>query len=203
MRCPLCEKKRNSLYFKNKRREFYRCETCQLTFVPHTFHLTQLEEKKRYLHHENSSEDSGYTRFLKTLTDPLIKLLVPKRDFLGLDFGCGPSETLASLMEEKGYNFNSFDPYFKNKKELLGLKYDAITCSEAIMTQLNSFEKKISEWWYIRDLTHISFFQKRLLNGWPRGIIYLPHFMETQLLFSEKRSFKMIDLFGITNCDKV
>ena len=156
-----------------------------MTFVPHTFHLTQLEEKKRYLHHENSSEDSGYTKFLKTLTDPLIKLLVPKRDFLGLDFGCGPSETLASLMEEKGYNFNSFDPYFKNKKELLGLKYDAITCSEAIehfakpgvewnrlldllkpggilaiMTQLNSFKKKFSEWWYIRDLTHISFFSE-------------------------------------------
>ncbi len=183
MRCPLCETKQNSLYYKNRKREFYRCETCQLTFVPDTFHLSPFEEKKRYLHHQNSSENSGYKKFLKILTEPLTKLLVPKVDFLGLDFGCGPSETLANLMKEEGYNFKSFDPYFKSKEELLDLKYDVITCSEAIehfskpgvewkrlikllkpggilaiMTQLNSFEKKFSEWWYIRDLTHISFF---------------------------------------------
>ena len=71
------------------------------------------------------------------------------------------------------------------QKELLEKKYDVVTCSEAIehfsnpelewrrlwallkpkgilaiMTQLRSFEKKFCDWWYIRDLTHISFFSE-------------------------------------------
>ncbi|MBG08366.1 MAG: hypothetical protein CME68_06380 [Halobacteriovoraceae bacterium] len=183
--CPLCRSPESSLVLKNKKREFYLCSQCSLTFVPSSFHLSKIEEKDRYTKHNNSSDDPIYKEFLMTLTTPLLKKAVSGVSWKGLDFGSGSSDTLSLIMREEGHEFYSYDPFFKNDTSLLETKYDVITCSEAIehfsnpkleweklwsllkpngtlavMTQFRSFEKKFSDWWYIRDLTHVSFFSK-------------------------------------------
>ena len=188
--CPLCKSSRNSLVLKNKRREFYLCDDCSLTFVPSVFHLGEKEELERYSQHNNSSDDPRYKRFLMTLAKPLLRIAPAGISWKGLDFGSGSAETLSEIMREEGHDFYSYDPFFKNDKRLLETKYDVITCSEAIehfskpdvewrklwsllkpdgmlavMTQLRSFEKKLCDWWYIRDLTHISLFSDATF-GW-------------------------------------
>ena len=183
--CPLCNSSQNSLILKNKRREFYVCDCCSLTFVPSSFHLSNADEFDRYTEHKNSSDDPYYKEFLRNLTRPLLSKASDDVSWKGLDFGSGSSDTLSLMMREKGHDFKSYDPFFKNEKSLLKAKYDVITCSEtiehfsnpkleweklwsllkpkgilAVMTQLRSFEKKFSDWWYIRDLTHVSFFSE-------------------------------------------
>ena len=187
--CPLCKSPETSLVLKNKRREYHLCHRCSLTFVPDSFHLTPSEELDRYTKHKNSSDDPNYKKFLMTLVAPLLERIVEGVSWKGLDFGSGASDTLSLMMREKGHEFYSYDPFFKDEKTLLETKYDVITCSEAIehfsnpgleweklwsllkpngvlalMTQFRSFEKKFSDWWYIRDLTHVSFFSEATFN---------------------------------------
>ena len=183
--CPLCKSSQNSLILKNKRREFYLCSRCSLTFVPDSFQLSLDDEFDRYTKHKNSSDDPNYKKFLMTLVAPLLGKAVDGVSWKGLDFGSGASDSLSLMMREEGHEFYSYDPFFKDEKTLLETKYDVITCSEtiehfsnpdleweklwsllrpngilAVMTQFRSFEKKFSDWWYIRDLTHVSFFSE-------------------------------------------
>ena len=153
--------------------------------MPSSFHLSSSDELERYTKHNNSSDDPYYQEFLMNLTVPLLNKALDGVSWKGLDFGSGSSGTLALMIGEKGHDFKSYDPFFKNEKSLLETKYDVITCSEAIehfsnperewekmwsllkpngilavMTQLRPFERELSDWWYIRDLTHVSFFSE-------------------------------------------
>ena len=114
--CPLCKSLRTTLVLKQRRREYYFCECCSLTFVPDKFHLSREKEFERYNRHENSAEDERYVKFLKTLTEPLLKIAPEGKSWKGLDFGAGSTETLSLLMGERGHKFYSYDPFLDKKK---------------------------------------------------------------------------------------
>jgi SAM-dependent methyltransferase len=181
--CPLCfQAIHNTLYHTDKNRDYRRCNTCCLVFVPEVFFLNKEDEKARYDNHKNTPDDLGYVTFLSQLTEPLLECLdTPSH---GLDFGSGPGPCLHLLLEAKGHTMSVFDIYYANDPECLERQYDFITATEvvehlslpgkvldelwallrpggvlAIMTQ--PVPEVFENWWYKNDLSHVSFFHQQ------------------------------------------
>ncbi|MCB0343642.1 MAG: class I SAM-dependent methyltransferase [Bdellovibrionales bacterium] len=160
-------------------REFIGCKNCDLVFQ-NPAQLPTLEfERQRYLEHENHIGNIGYTDFLGRLINALRPFL--KHRQLGLDFGCGPSPVLATLLAREGYVVDCYDPFFFPYPTRP--KYDFVTASEVcehfhnpgrefglicsllgedahlgIMTAMLSNEVDFEQWYYARDETHVCFY---------------------------------------------
>ena len=59
MICKLCEKTGVYKLCENAVRQFYRCDFCELIFVPEEYHLSIVEEKARYDLHDNFADNGG------------------------------------------------------------------------------------------------------------------------------------------------
>lgn len=181
MHCPLCHHSGLIDFLKTPMREYIQCSNCHLIFVPKKFHLSEIEEKKRYDCHQNDPKDENYRKFLSRLSTPLNKLLNPKST--GLDFGSGPNPTLSIMLEQYGHTMNIYDYYYEPAPQVLDKQYDFITSTEVIehisnpekilhhlwsrikpngylglMTKLALNLEKFEKWHYIRDETHICFY---------------------------------------------
>jgi 2-polyprenyl-3-methyl-5-hydroxy-6-metoxy-1,4-benzoquinol methylase len=151
--------------------------------VPQRFHVTLEREKEEYDLHENSPVDEGYIRFLSRFSQPFLERLSGQQQ--GLDFGCGPSPVLATLLEESGHSVALYDPVYQNNKSVLGAQYDFIAATEVvehfrnpvkefdrlfdlllpggllgIMTKMTRDVAAFRTWHYIRDPTHICFYKR-------------------------------------------
>lgn len=179
--CPLCNSQALSFFHRDKHREYWRCELCQLVSVPEAYRLSAADEKTFYDHHENHSEDLGYRRFLGRTWHPLVERITPVMQ--GLDFGCGPGPTISVMAKEQGISMENYDLYYFHRPELLQRQYDFITMTEviehvadasALLTRLNRMLKPSGvlaimtkrvldidafiHWHYKSDLTHIRFY---------------------------------------------
>lgn len=181
MNCKLCGSEKVSVYAGNKKREFIRCSSCELVFVPDQYYLTIDQERKRYDLHDNSIENKGYLEFL----DKIVTIITHSfpQDSTILDFGSGANAVLEGILGNKGFHCDSFDPLFNLRCNNDTLIYDIIVVCEVIehlrllqnelsfikqrlkpdgiviiRTQLYPDADKFLNWWYIQDLTHINFF---------------------------------------------
>ncbi|MBE0505258.1 MAG: class I SAM-dependent methyltransferase [Marinospirillum sp.] len=170
-------------------REYHRCAVCDLVFVPDHFHLDTAAEQAVYQQHENNPADAGYRCFLGRMFEPMQNLLKASgkapANIQGLDFGCGPGPTLSLMFAEAGFNCHNYDLYFAHYPELLQQQYDFITSTEVfehlaqpaqvldqllrclkpggllgIMTQRPRDLAAFSQWHYLMDPTHITFFSE-------------------------------------------
>ncbi len=128
--CPLCATPSARPFHKDRMREYFRCVSCTLVFVPAIYHLSIQEQKSRYDLHRNSPEDAGYRTFLSRIIEPLIELVAPGA--VGLDFGSGPGPTLSILFEERGFQVLNYDPFYAPDQMLLDSKYDFVTSTETV-----------------------------------------------------------------------
>ena len=181
--CLLCGNDAVTQFHEDKRRNYVRCEACQLVFVPSQYWLSKDEEKAVYDLHENNPEDQGYRRFLSRLSEPLLVKLAEERH--GLDFGCGPGPVLSQLFIEKGHCMSMFDPFYFNDVSLLDKNYDFVCSTEVVehlyfpdkeltrlfsmvkpggwlglMTKMVTNQQAFSRWHYIQDLTHVCFYSR-------------------------------------------
>lgn len=179
MKCLLCNHP-NPISLKGKNKiQFWQCPQCKLTYKDPSLFPKSHEEKHRYLKHTNSLADNGYVNFLSQAVEPTLPFLT--HNAFGLDFGCGPSPVLQSLIEKNGYTCELYDPYFF--PELPDERKDFIFATEcfehffepakemqlitsllipqgvlSIMTQRWNEETDFSTWWYAQDKTHVLFF---------------------------------------------
>jgi hypothetical protein len=185
--CPLCATEDAAGYFRDRRRDYHRCGVCGLIFVPSRQFLRVDEEKKRYDLHRNAPGDPGYRRFLSRLFLPLQQRLAPGSS--GLDFGSGPSPTLARMFEEAGHTMTIFDHFYEHVPAVLERRYDFITATEVvehlhrprkelerlwaclneggwlgIMTAHAVSRDAFPRWYYKNDLTHVCFFSPRTFS---------------------------------------
>lgn len=162
------------------------CSHCRLTFVEPSQRPTPLIETLRYLEHATDPYDEGHRTYLSARLAPLLARLNPGAH--GLDYGAGRSGTLATLLTERGFVVEQFDPCFAPNTTLLATTYDFITCTEvaehfheprreltkmasllrsgswlAIATSLVNDETDLATWWYARDETHVSFYRRETL----------------------------------------
>lgn len=180
--CPLC-------YFESiqtkvegfKGRQLYLCENCKLIFEKEINRPLKIEEKERYLEHDNSIHDKGYVNHLNQGIKPALKYL--KTNYCGLDYGCGPVPTLNRLLEKQGYICEFYDPIFFPKPP--PGTFDFIFATECfehffrpadeiyklngllkptgnlvVMTQLWKDSTKFKSWRYAHDPTHVVYYHE-------------------------------------------
>lgn len=164
------------------KRDFFLCESCELSFVDRNQLISLKVEKSRYDCHENSVRTPGYEAFLRRIIDPLLKVLSPTSH--GLDYGCGPYPMLIEILEEEGFlNILGYDPIYCPKTIPENEKYDFITLCEVIehmndpfleINRISTMLKQgsylfvstglkyeglnIENWHYIKDDTHVNLF---------------------------------------------
>lgn len=181
--CPLCMAGPVVDFHRDARREYRRCRTCQLVFVPPRFHLPVNAEKAHYDLHENDPEDADYRQFLARVFAPLVEKLPPQAR--GLDFGSGPGPTLSIMFAEAGYPTAIYDPFYAPSRSVWQDEYDFVTATEVvehlhrprtdlervwevlkpggwlgIMTKRVLNVAAFAGWHYKDDPTHVAFFSE-------------------------------------------
>lgn len=160
------------------------CETCKLIFVPEQYRLSPEEEKLRYMLHDNRIENEGYVSFLRQAIDPALEYI--ESDMKGLDFGCGPSPVLATLLGKMNILCGFFDPFFYPAID--NTDFDFVFSTECvehfyyprrtferidtlikkgglliIMTNLWDDLHDFATWYYKNDPTHVAFYHRETL----------------------------------------
>ncbi|MDD5773338.1 MAG: class I SAM-dependent methyltransferase [bacterium] len=207
--CVLCGGSDIVFLFKDKRREYLKCLSCDLVFVPPDQHLTPEEELKRYSLHQNNPEDEGYNKFLKRMFNPL-NTLIPSGSY-GLDFGSGPNPVLSRMFIERGHKMEIYDPFYAKDRSVFNKKYDFITATEVvehlfdpqkeldllwsclkpggslgIMTRLLSNEDVFTNWYYKEDSSHIAFFSKKSFIWLEKRWNSTPNFIGDDIIIFRK-----------------
>lgn len=194
MNCILCESSDAALFKVKKKpeRDYFHCSECDLIFADPSQRLDASEEKARYDHHQNE-ETQGYVSFLNPLVKEIHSYFtasgIESTKISVLDFGCGPTALLSKLLNEKGYRTNNYDLFYFPDKEAFKYNYHLITSTEvwehlhnpkveiermlrvlkssgllAVMTSAHHGEAVFSDWYYRRDLTHVTFFSEKTMN---------------------------------------
>ena len=183
MKCPLCLNTSVDEYDAIADILYLECSECKAVFKQSENFPTLEEEKKRYLLHENDTDDKAYQAFVTPIVNSVLKS-IPKFA-VGLDFGAGTGPVAAKLLEEKGYNVYLYDPFFHPNKDILNNSYDFIICCEVIehfhkpndefrllrkllkpggslfcMTHLIPQKSIFRDWYYKNDPTHVIFYSE-------------------------------------------
>jgi hypothetical protein len=184
--CPLCSRESGFLC-ACRGRDYHICGTCDLVFVSPQDQISFTQEKERYLEHNNNPDDEGYQRFLNPVAEAV--LLDHHPPACGLDFGCGTGSPLPGMLTDHGFEMDVYDPFFAPHEEIFMKEYDFITCTEVaehmrgpgkeifrlwdmlkaggglyIKTELRDASINFSDWYYIKDPTHIAFYSKDTMS---------------------------------------
>lgn len=202
MKCPLCSSMTYLYHTQTKYNNqcYYYCPDCKSVAMHPKYYLSLIEEKTRYLTHNNDVDDPRYQKFVR----PVIQAVTThtKTHYHGLDFGAGTGPVITKLLQKKGYSMTTYDPIFIPNSEALSETYDFIVCCEVvehfhnpraefmrfhqllkpdgllvIKTELLTVDIDFPNWYYINDPTHTLFYS-------PEGM---------HLLLSEY-GFKYIDI---------
>jgi hypothetical protein len=182
LRCPVCESARVEPFLRVDDRFYWRCATCEATFLDPAQLPVRAVEAAEYRLHRNTVDDAGYRAFLARLAEPLLQRLEP--GVQGLDYGCGPGPALAAMLCEAGHPMTVYDPLFFDDQAALQRRYAFVTCSEvvehfhrpadefarldglleaggwlAVMTCFQTDDARFAGWHYRRDPTHVVFYR--------------------------------------------
>jgi len=206
IKCKICNSKNLKIIDDKKvNNVYYHCQECDFVFEQEEKLVSNEIELKVYQGHNNTIENVGYVNmFNKFMVKTVDKYCKDKKNVL--EFGSGPGPVLAELLKQKGYEVDIYDPYFSPEKVFEGKKYDIITSTEVfehfndplkeigllkkilkkdgylcIMTRFHpKDEEEFKNWWYRRDLTHISFYT-------PKTFKYIANKFDLEIIFYDDR----------------
>jgi len=214
-KCHICENKNLELINDTKKKlNYYLCNNCGYIFIDPAKIPSIEKEKERYLKHNNAQENTGYVEMFENFIETGIE---PHNHVIktALDFGCGTTPVLQGILEKHGIKTDIYDPFFFPEKIYENKTYDLITCTEvfehlynpmaimemftnhlnkngliAIMTMFHPNDKtEFLNWWYRRDVTHISFFS-------PHTMEYMASRFGLQILMCSKKNICIIQKPG-------
>jgi hypothetical protein len=195
--CLLCHSTSTERHPEDNSAIFYRCKQCGSVYKHNNSFLSQYEEKERYLLHENDVNDPDYRAFVAPVVNRVLTDF--KTHQTGLDFGAGTGPVISTILSEKGYLINLYDPFFHPDTAVLNTLYDFIVCCEVIehfhtpaiefkrlknllksggklycMTHLLPGEQNFANWYYKDDPTHVIFYSEKNLK-WIKNTIGFSH----------------------------
>ena len=182
MDCHICNKATVSFVHEKTDIKYYHCEDCEYIFKSSEVYQDFDSQKERYNLHENDEEDEGYKAYFKRFLDFTLPLVGHPKT--ALDFGCGRSSLLASLLEKEGVDCDYYDPIYHPATLSDSKKYELIVSTEvfehlhhpkevfesllgrlekggflAVQTQFHpNNTEDFKKWYYHQDPTHIVFF---------------------------------------------
>jgi len=177
---------------KKPERNYFHCPVCDLIFMNPQEYLSKSEEKVRYDHHQNEDTE-GYRRFLEPVVHDIEAFArlrnKQNREIKILDFGCGPQPLLVRLLEKQDFEVWKYDLFYFSDQHPLQKTYDVITSTEVwehfhhpheeiqqlipllkpqsllvVMTSSHPGRELFQDWYYRRDLTHVTFFSERTMK---------------------------------------
>lgn len=185
MRCLICAGETTLFCDEKLGLESYRCHHCACIFKTPQSYQDIETQKKRYDLHDNDAQSAGYRAYFGRFLD----FVLPNtgRPESALDFGCGRSTLLATLLADRGIRCDVYDPIYYPDTAYLHREYPLIVSTEvfehlhdpaAVFERLVACMKKdgylaiqtqfvpesIQEylhWYYRQDPTHIVFFALR------------------------------------------
>jgi len=209
LQCPLCYVYQAQLTAEINNRHYYECKVCRLIFLSPSQRLDPVSERLHYESHENNPQDQRYRDFLNQLAEPLVKVLHAEAH--GLDYGSGPGPTLSVMLREQGFITEIYDPFFAPDTRVLENAYDFITCSETaehfytpaleferfnqilrpngwlgILTQIYDYQKSLSVWHYVRDPTHVCFYNMDTMHWIAKHYGWILHTSQKNVVLFQK-----------------
>jgi len=183
--CHICNQQTTSFIHKKTNITYYHCKFCEYIFKSPKCYQDFETQKERYNLHKNNAEDAGYVAYFQRFLDFTLPSVEKAQN--ALDFGCGRTSLLASLLEKEGIACDYYDPIYHPDTLEDDKKYDLIVSTEvfehlhqprevfeslldklnsggylAIQTEFHSNEQESFEkWWYPGDPTHIVFFRAK------------------------------------------
>ena len=166
---------------------YHVCDHCGFISKDKCDQISEQDQLTIYNSHQNSIDDPVYVEYFdRFLNESVFPYMGNEKK--GLDFGSGPSPVLAQLLSDTyGYDMDIYDLFYSPQKSYLNKTYDLITVTEvvehlenpldyfalfrehlnengvlAIMTHFhNNNDEDFLHWHYIRDRSHISFYNYR------------------------------------------
>lgn len=176
--CKICGNKTTKMIINNNK--YDKCLKCGFLQKDNILFLNSDMEKRRYTYHHNDS-NSDYVLYQKSFYQKIKQYVEGKT----LDFGCGDNHILANIISSD-FETYYYDLYFYPDLEYKNRKYKTIIMEEVIEhlkeplevllelvnllciggkliieTNFIPDDVKSQNWWYLRDVTHISFFEKK------------------------------------------
>ena len=185
MNCHICDKVTESFIHEKTNITYYHCKACEYIFKSPECYQDLETQRERYNLHENNEDDEGYKAYFKRFLDFILPLVGNPK--IALDFGCGRTSLLASLLQSEGIACDYFDPIYHPDTLVEDKKFDLIVSTEvfehlhqptkvfsdlvglleeggylSIQTEFHSNDSiSFKKWWYHQDPTHIVFFRAR------------------------------------------
>ena len=182
MRCHICNEPTMMFMDEKNQMLYYHCSDCEYIFKHPSVYQDIADQKERYDLHENAAENEGYRAYFQRFLDFVLPAV--RKPENALDFGCGESSLLASMLEEEGIPCDFYDPIYHPDGLDDTKKYDLIVSTEvfehlqqpkevfedllnrlnkggylAIQTEFHPNEMTaFMNWYYPKDPTHIVFF---------------------------------------------
>jgi len=182
MNCHICAKPAVLFVHEKTNISYYHCVACEYIFKHSKCYQNFELQKERYNLHTNNEDDEGYRAYFQRFLDFTLPLV--KRPKLALDFGCGESTILSSMLKEEGIACDYYDPIYHPDTLQSDTKYDLIVSTEvfehlhqprevfedllgrlneggylALQTQFHTNDiEEFKQWYYHQDPTHVVFF---------------------------------------------
>lgn len=181
--CKICNNTTSQILDEKTKKIYHQCSTCSYIFLDKQFYIDITKEKLHYDKHHNNFESLGYVKMFEELIEEFV---APFNDEIktALDFGCGEGEVLPILLEKNYITCSRYDLFYFPKKVYEDRVYDLIVSTEVIEHLQNPMQilqelalhvrsggylllmsafhpnsvEEFLKWWYIRDITHIGFF---------------------------------------------
>jgi hypothetical protein len=180
--------------------ELYVCNKCG-----HMKKKNILPDNLQKIRYDNHICDDGYLKYMKSVYKKISNHLI-----LGdsLDYGCGQIHALSDILNTNNIKCDYYDLFYYNKLE--NKKYDNIILIEVIehvedvlseimkikdmlkargkiIIMTNFIPQNISNWWYLRDSTHVSFLNKN-------SIIELAKIVDMDVFIEENNNLFVLSM---------